>query len=124
MKAIWGKDCSGDTIAPNASAEVKAHISSIVKRVNKACGGNAFIALERNDGAWIFVPIMGNQANRSLCSLWPAGEALDYDVRSETEDKSNRRKFDKDQVFTLFTGIDKRYQRIKAACAKKLGFTA
>ncbi len=124
MEAFLGKDCTADALAPGSSDTVKAQIDEVLAQVREVCPKNSFVALKRKDDGWIFVPILGDGKNRSLCTLWPEKKRLDFDVRAQPEDKSNKRVFNEDHAPTFFEGLRTRFQRVKDVGAKRLGFTA
>lgn len=108
-KAVLGSDCSGAVLEPNATAAVQAEINEVLKQVHAVCERNSFVAIQRNDGAWIFVPILGADNLRNLCTIWPRTEQLDYVVLGQEEDASQSRKFGDVPADAFRTALDQRY---------------
>ncbi len=108
-KAVIGRDCSGALLEPNANKTVQAEIDDVLEQVRAVCERNSFVALQRNDGAWIFVPILGTDNLRNLCTIWPRTEQLDYVVLGQEEDASQSRKFGDVPADAFRTALDQRY---------------
>ena len=124
-RAVWGKDCTCAELAPpDASVAVMAQIEQVLEEVRELCPNNSFIAILRGDDGWIFVPILGSDDDRSLCTVWPKESVVRFDVLANEGDKANSRKLDGENAATFFEGMRTRLERIKAEGAKRLGFTA
>lgn len=109
-KAVLGIHCSGAVLEPNATAAVQAEIDEVLEQVHAVCENKSFVAIQRDDGAWIFVPILGNEKQRNLCTIWPKGKHLNYIALGQEDGPSSQRKFRDIPPDSFRAELDKTYQ--------------
>jgi hypothetical protein len=79
-----GDEVTAFHLAPTgANAVVIAQIEEIIAGVRATCPDNEFVALQRKDKGWIFVPTVGTARDKNLCTVWIETDRVDFDVRSQ-----------------------------------------
>ena len=125
MRALVGGACTVEALAPDGASEiVKAQIAEVLEKIREVCQNNAFIAVLRGDDGWIFIPILGTDGDRNLCTIWPKKNGMRFDVIVNEGDGSNSRPLDDDTRPEFWKGLRSRYVRLSEVCSEKLGLTA
>lgn len=115
-----GAECTGARLAECqgvTNPAIIARLDEIISQVRIICPDDEFVALERDDQGWIFVPTIGTGANKNLCTVWFGARSVNFDVRSQQEldGMAGRRRYPDAAGPTLLQRLSVRYAKMAAA---------
>ncbi len=114
-----GSECTGALLAECQGVDIPAVIAQldeIIRQVRIICPDNEFVALERDDQGWIFVPTIGTRTNKNLCTVWINAQGLRFDVRSQQnlDGLTGNRLYPDAEGPTLLERLSVRYSKMTA----------
>ena len=120
LRYFNGSECTGALLAQCqgvTNPAVVAQLDEIISQVRLICPDDEFVALERDDQGWIFVPTIGTGTNKNLCTVWFGARSVNFDVRSQQEldGMAGRRRYPDAAGPTFVQRLSLRYSNMASA---------